>query len=663
MTVTFTENRWTYIGTGSLTGFAYTNRIFTDIDLKVFVDGTPKTLGTDYSVTGAGTAGGGNIVFVTAPASGAAVAIVRDVAARQELDFAALGSFPAEENEKALDRLTILVQQLEDSAGRTLRQPDSDPAGIVSLPAKAARAGRALGFDAEGNPAVSGSSLASLDTILSSAQAEADNAAASASAASGSASAASTSATAASASAAAASSSAGSAGTAAASAAASAASAEAAGVSAAQSAGALGFRWNVDGTTTLADPGAGNIRFNHAVPASVTALALSATTLDSFGPDVSDWIVTWDDSSMLAQRGTLTLRKIGTPQVFVLYTVNGAVSDNGAWLQIPVAHAAGAGSLAAGDDVMLAFSRTGDAGSLDIGSLAEETEIDPQADFLPLYDASAGTNRKMKPKFLAGDPALSAQTGGNFTIGSATSNTLYLVSTASAAATLPAASAVADGFRVRVKNQSDGLSVTIVRAGSDTIDGATSYRVPGRETVELVRTSSSTWAAVQTPAHHVGEVIEHYSDGLPDGGWAWANGVAISRTTYAGLFAAWSTAFGVGDGSTTFNPIDKRGRVAAGQDDMGGASAASRLTFGGSGIDGATLGASGGAQTHTLATGEMPAHTHPESTAAAPSGDYAAGGGGTAVAGTTGTTTGSTGGGGAHNNTQPTIIANFIIKT
>lgn len=90
-------------------------------------------------------------------------------------------------------------------------------------------------------------------------------------------------------------------------------------------------------------------------------------------------------------------------------------------------------------------------------------------------------------------------------------------------------------------------------------------------------------------------------------GWLLCYGQAVSRTTYAALFAAIGTAHGTGDGSTTFNVPDLRGRVPAGKDNMGG-SAASRLTTAGSGVDGATLGAVGGAETHTLTTAQMPAH-------------------------------------------------------
>src|ERR1051325_9002019 len=84
---------------------------------------------------------------------------------------------------------------------------------------------------------------------------------------------------------------------------------------------------------------------------------------------------------------------------------------------------------------------------------------------------------------------------------------------------------------------------------------------------------------------------------------------ADTRTTYGDLFAAIGTAYGAGDGSTTFNVPDMRGRVAAGRDNMGGV-AASRLTGGGSGIAGATLGAVGGGGAHTLSAAQMPVHNH-----------------------------------------------------
>ena len=142
-------------------------------------------------------------------------------------------------------------------------------------------------------------------------------------------------------------------------------------------------------------------------------------------------------------------------------------------------------------------------------------------------------------------------------------------------------------------------------------------------------------------------------------------GQAVSRTTYADLFTAIGTTYGSGDGSTTFNVPDLRGRAVAGQDDMGGTSA-NRLTNQSGGLNGDTLGATGGAETHTLTTAQIPSHSH---SMGSNSRVQVGLDNGTAYAGYSPTqysvttySTQSTGGGGAHNNVQPTIILNYIIK-
>lgn len=549
MTVELAPSRWSYIGNGATTGFAYTSRIFADSDLKVFIDGTLKTLVSDYSVTGAGSAGGGNVVLLNAPASGGAVVIIRDVAATQGLDLASLGSFPAEENEKALDRLTVLAQQLEDAGERVLRQPDGDTANILPLPVKALRAGKVLGFDADGSPVVSSSSLASVDSILDSAAAQ----------------------------------------------------------------------------TTLATTQAG-IATARAGEAATSAAAATASALAA------------SDSADAAAASAIEAAEIAAG-------ANGQVKINANDTTPGLLGA----KLVAGTGLSLSENNDGGNETLTVACTVSSA------------------------------PVVSPQTSGSFSAGSTTDNTLYVVSSQGAACTLPATSAVATGFRVRLKNQSDGLSVTLVRAGSDTIDGETNLRVPGRSEIEVARTGAGEWTITRSPPHLVGEVIEWTKDSLPAGGWSWCNGTAISRTTYQGLFNEVGTTFGAGDGSTTFNTPDRRGRVAAGKDDMGGASAANRLTTGGSGVSGTTLGAAGGLQTHTLTIAEMPAHNHDlkGSTANADavwaSNRYF----GVGIPYTethlpymSSTTNNdnnvamaNTGSGGAHNNTQPTIVANFIVKT
>ena len=92
----------------------------------------------------------------------------------------------------------------------------------------------------------------------------------------------------------------------------------------------------------------------------------------------------------------------------------------------------------------------------------------------------------------------------------------------------------------------------------------------------------------------VGSVTAYAGSTAPSG-WLLCFGQAVDRTAYAQLFGVVSTTYGTGDGSTTFNLPDLRGRVPAGKDDMGG-SAASRLTSTTITSGAATLGNSGGAQ-------------------------------------------------------------------
>jgi microcystin-dependent protein len=102
----------------------------------------------------------------------------------------------------------------------------------------------------------------------------------------------------------------------------------------------------------------------------------------------------------------------------------------------------------------------------------------------------------------------------------------------------------------------------------------------------------------------IGTVVDFAGLTAP-AGWAFCYGQAVSRTTYAAAFAVLGTANGAGDGSTTFNLPDLRGRVVAGKDDMGGVSA-DRLTSELFDADATTFGRALGNQAHFLTTSEAP---------------------------------------------------------
>lgn|SRR5262245_54069688 len=102
----------------------------------------------------------------------------------------------------------------------------------------------------------------------------------------------------------------------------------------------------------------------------------------------------------------------------------------------------------------------------------------------------------------------------------------------------------------------------------------------------------------------IGEVIDYAGATAPPK-WLLCFGQAVSRTVYQQLFAVISTTYGAGDGTTTFNIPDGRGRASAGKDDMGGTNA-QRLNT----IASTTLGGTGGAQNHVLTLAQLASHNH-----------------------------------------------------
>jgi microcystin-dependent protein len=129
-------------------------------------------------------------------------------------------------------------------------------------------------------------------------------------------------------------------------------------------------------------------------------------------------------------------------------------------------------------------------------------------------------------------------------------------------------------------------------------------------------------------------------------GWLTCDGAAVNRTTYAALFAVIGTTYGAGNGTTTFNLPDMRGRAPIGVGT-------------GSGLTARALADEVGAETHTLSVAEMPSHTHTQFSTGPKNNSFDSG---TFVGNDLSGPTGSTGGDAAHNNMQPSLAVNFIIK-
>lgn len=249
------------------------------------------------------------------------------------------------------------------------------------------------------------------------------------------------------------------------------------------------------------------------------------------------------------------------------------------------------------------------------------------------------------------------------------------VVTATANITLPPSADLDVGDYIDFKSVTTG-NVRLTPQGADTIDAVNAlWRLPSFCDCRLQKTAAGAYTLVRRPPVEIGAVeFWPVNSANPPQGYLFADEQAISRTTYAGLFAVYSTTHGNGDGATTFNKPDMRGRVPAGLDNLGG-NAASRLTNTGTddaGFDATVVGGVGGNQFPQLHNHGVtdPGHDHGST-------DFFSGGGGAnrRLAGNanvsimTGVDSDTTGISiqnkftGESGNVQPTLVGNWIVKT
>jgi hypothetical protein len=138
-------------GTGP---YAFTFEILAAGDIAVYRDDTLLTLTTDYTVT-INANGTGSVTLVAAPTGATQIAIVGNRTISRTTDFVTGGDFFANTLNDELDQQTIFNQQNAEGLQRALSAPQTDPTTInMTLPRASLRANKALGFDANGNPAI-----------------------------------------------------------------------------------------------------------------------------------------------------------------------------------------------------------------------------------------------------------------------------------------------------------------------------------------------------------------------------------------------------------------------------------------------------------------------------------------------------------------------------
>jgi hypothetical protein len=146
-------------GSGGAGPYAFTFEILANTDIAVFKDDVLLTLTTHYTVTIASNGTGSVTITATglalAPTSPTQYAIVGNRTIARATDFTTGGDFFANTLNDELDQQTIFAQQNSEGLQRALSAPQTDPTTInMILPRASLRANKALGFDADGNPAI-----------------------------------------------------------------------------------------------------------------------------------------------------------------------------------------------------------------------------------------------------------------------------------------------------------------------------------------------------------------------------------------------------------------------------------------------------------------------------------------------------------------------------
>ena len=151
--ITNVARRVVYTGSAGVGPYAFSFPVLTSTDIAVYKNTTLLTLTTDYTVTISSTTGQGSVTLVVAATGADRITIVGARAIQRSTDFVTGGDFFANTLNTELDSEVIFVQQVAETAERSLKAPVTDPTSIdMTLPVNTTRANKFLSFNSTGNP-------------------------------------------------------------------------------------------------------------------------------------------------------------------------------------------------------------------------------------------------------------------------------------------------------------------------------------------------------------------------------------------------------------------------------------------------------------------------------------------------------------------------------
>ena len=150
------SRRIVYTGSAGVGPYAFPFEVLSSADIAVYKNTTLLTITTNYTVTISPTLGTGSITLVVAATTPDRITITGSRAIERTTDFTTGGDFFAGTVNSEMDSQTILVQQVAETAERSLKAPVTDPTSVnMTLPVNTVRANKFLSFDGTGNPSTS----------------------------------------------------------------------------------------------------------------------------------------------------------------------------------------------------------------------------------------------------------------------------------------------------------------------------------------------------------------------------------------------------------------------------------------------------------------------------------------------------------------------------